>query len=83
VKITDIKTIAVDQYLFVKVFTDKGLTGLGESGAWAFLEASAAAVETFKRYLIGQDPLRIEHHWQTMYSISFPRGCNHGCYKRN
>jgi galactonate dehydratase len=74
VKITDIKTIAVDQYLFVKVFTDKGLTGLGESGAWAFLEASAAAVETFKRYLIGQDPLRIEHHWQTMYRAYHFRG---------
>ena len=73
-KITDVKTIAVDQYLFVKVFTDDGLTGLGESGAWAFLEASAAAVDTFKRYLIGQDPLRIEHHWQTMYRAHHFRG---------
>jgi galactonate dehydratase len=73
-KITDIKTIPVDQYLFVKVFTDEGLTGLGESGAWAFLEASAAAVETFKRYLIGQDALRIEHHWQTMYRAYHFRG---------
>jgi galactonate dehydratase len=73
-KITDIKAIPVDQYLFVKVFTDEGLTGLGESGAWAFLEASAAAVETFKRYLIGQDALRIEHHWQTMYRAHHFRG---------
>ena len=73
-KITDVKTIAVDQYLFVKVFTDEGLTGLGESGAWAFLEASAGAVEIFKRYLIGQDPLRIEHHWQTMYRAFHFRG---------
>jgi galactonate dehydratase len=73
-KIIDIKAIPVDQYLFVKVFTDEGLTGLGESGAWAFLEASAAAVETFKRYLIGQDPLRIEHHWQTMYRAYHFRG---------
>jgi galactonate dehydratase len=73
-QITDIKAIPVDQYLFVKVFTDEGLTGLGESGAWAFLEASAAAVETFKRYLIGQDPLRIEHHWQTMYRAHHFRG---------
>ncbi len=73
-KITDIKAIPVDQYLFVKVFTDEGLTGLGESGAWAFLEASAAAVETFKRYLIGQDALRIEHHWQTMYRAYHFRG---------
>ena len=73
-KITDVRTIFVDRYLFVQVQTDAGLTGLGESGAWGFLEASAGAVETFKRYLIGQDPLRIEHHWQYLYRWSHFRG---------
>ena len=73
-KITDIQTIFVDRYLFVKVHTDSGLTGLGESGAWGYLEASAAAVETFKRYLIGQDPLRIEHHWNYLYRWTHFRG---------
>ncbi len=73
-KITAIETIPVDRYMFVEVHTDAGLTGLGESGAWGFLEASAAAVETFKRYLIGQDPLRIEHHWQYLYRWSHFRG---------
>ena len=73
-KITNIETIFVDRYLFVRVHTDEGLTGLGESGAWGYLEASASAVETFKRYLIGQDPLRIEHHWQYMYRWSHFRG---------
>ncbi|HYJ12100.1 MAG TPA: hypothetical protein VEW66_00795, partial [Thermomicrobiales bacterium] len=61
-KITEIQTHFVDRYLFLTVHTDEGIVGLGESGAWGFLEASAGAVETFKRYLIGQDPLRIEHH---------------------
>ena len=55
-KIVQIETIPVDSYLFVKVHTDEGSTGLGESGAWGYLEASAQVVETFKRYLIGQDP---------------------------
>jgi galactonate dehydratase len=73
-KITDIRTIFVDRYLFVQVHTDSGLVGLGESGAWGYLEASAAAVETFKRYLIGQDPLRIEHHWQYLYRWTHFRG---------
>ena len=72
--ITDIQTIFVDRYLFVQVHTDAGITGLGESGSWGFLEASAGAVETFKRYLIGQDPLRIEHHWQYLYRWSHFRG---------
>jgi galactonate dehydratase len=66
-KITDIRTVPISRYLFVQVFTNEGLTGLGESGTWGFLEASEKAIETFKRYLIGQDPLRIEHHWQYLY----------------
>lgn len=73
-KITAIDTVFVDRYLFVQVHTDAGITGLGESGAWGFLEASAGAVETFKRYLIGQDPLRIEHHWQYLYRWTHFRG---------
>ncbi len=73
-KIIDVETIFVDRYLFVKVHTDEGISGLGESGAWGYLEASAAVVETFKRYLIGRDPLRIEHHWQYLYRWSHFRG---------
>src|SRR5215203_4750824 len=73
-KITEIRTIFVDRYLFVQVYTDADITGLGESGAWGYFEASAGAVETFKRYLIGQDPLRMEHHWQYLYRWSAFRG---------
>ena len=73
-KIVDVEIIPVDRYLFVKVHTDEGISGLGESGAWGYLEASGSAVETFKRYLIGQDPLRIEHHWQYLYRWSHFRG---------
>jgi galactonate dehydratase len=66
-KITDIRTVPISRYLFVQVVTNEGITGLGESGTWGFLEASEQAIQTFKRYLIGQDPLRIEHHWQYLY----------------
>ncbi len=73
-RITAVEPIFVDRYLFVEVRTDAGLTGLGESGAWGFLEASAGAVETFARYLVGQDPLKIEHHWQYLYRWTHFRG---------
>lgn len=72
--ITGIDTLLIDRYLFVEVHTNAGITGLGESGAWGFLEASAAAVDTFKRHLIGQDPLRIEHHWNYLYRWTHFRG---------
>jgi galactonate dehydratase len=73
-KITKVTPIFVDRYLFVQVETDAGLTGLGESGAWGYLEPSAAAVEKFAVYLVGRDPLRIEHHWQYLYRWSHFRG---------
>ena len=73
-KITRVETVPVDRYLFVRVHTDAGIVGLGESGTWAYLEASEKVVEKWAHYLIGQDPLRIEHHWQAMYRASHFRG---------
>ena len=73
-KITAVEPLFVDRYLFVKVHTDEGITGLGESGAWGYLEASEAVIKKFGRYLVGQDPLRIEHHWQALYRSSHFRG---------
>ena len=73
-KITDVKVVPVNKFLFVKVMTDEGITGLGESGDWGFLESSAEVINSFREYLIGQDPLRIEHHWQYMYRCFHFRG---------
>src|SRR5918911_3400778 len=73
-RITRVETIPVDRYLFVQVHTDAGITGLGESGVWGYLEASEKVVEKFAQYLVGQDPLRIEHHWQYLYRSSHFRG---------
>ena len=73
-KITAVEAVPVDRYLFAKVHTDEGISGVGESGAWGHLEASAAAIDKFGRYLVGKDPLRIEHHWQYMYRSGHFRG---------
>lgn len=73
-KITEINTHFVDRYLFVTVHTDEGIVGVGESGTWGFLEASGQVIETYKRYLIGEDPLKIEHHWQYLYRWNAFRG---------
>ncbi len=73
-KITRVEPIFLNRYLLVEIETDDGIIGLGESGSWGFLEASGAAIEKFGRYLIGKDPLLIEHHWQYMYRFSHFRG---------
>ncbi|MFF1819800.1 mandelate racemase/muconate lactonizing enzyme family protein [Kribbella sp. NPDC058245] len=73
-KITKVEPIYVDRYLLVQVHTDEGLVGIGESGALGFHEAAYAAVKKFGDYLVGEDPLRIEHHWQFMYRAFHFRG---------
>jgi galactonate dehydratase len=73
-KIAKVEALPIDRYLFVQIETDEGITGLGESGTWGYLEASRAAIEKYGRYLVGQDPRRIEHHWNVMYRSSHFRG---------
>ena len=74
-KITDLKLYYMPhRFLFLKIETDEGISGWGEplvEGRAATLEA---AVLEWKEYLIGQDPLLIEQHWQTMYRCAFYRG---------
>jgi L-alanine-DL-glutamate epimerase-like enolase superfamily enzyme len=58
-------------YLFVILDTDAGIYGIGESGLTSRELAVAGALEHFKPLLIGQDPFRIEHLWQTLYRGGF------------
>lgn len=65
-KITALKTFVVDafraNYVFVKIYTDGGLTGVGE-GTVEMLENSVAAmIADFEAYLVGEDPFRTEFH---------------------
>jgi galactonate dehydratase len=54
--------------------TDTGLTGLGQTACWGYPEAVHQIIERFKGYLIGQNPFRIEHHWQYLYRMAPFRG---------
>ena len=68
------KLIFAKHYLFVQVYTDEGIVGLGEAGNWGYLMATAAAIEKFKEYLIGKDPFRIEDFNQNFYRSVYFRG---------
>lgn len=48
-KITAVEAIPIDRYLYAKIYTAADITGLGESGAWGFLEASEAAHPQIRR----------------------------------
>jgi galactonate dehydratase len=58
----------------VKVTTDQDLVGWGETTLEGKPKSTAAAVDELAEYLVGQDPLRIEHHWQHIYRSAFFRG---------
>ena len=58
----------------VKVTTDDGIVGWGESTLENKPKSTMAAVEELADYLVGKDPLLIEHHWQHIYRSAFFRG---------
>lgn len=60
--------------IFVEIRTNGGLVGVGEASLEGKTEAVVGAINDIAAYLIGQDPTRIEHHWQTIYRHSFWRG---------
>ena len=62
------------RWLFLKLETDAGLIGWGEPVIEGKAATVAAAVTELMANLIGQDPLRIEDHWQVMYRGGFYRG---------
>ncbi|MBI2195362.1 MAG: mandelate racemase/muconate lactonizing enzyme family protein [Planctomycetes bacterium] len=77
-KITQIECVPVQApgrtLVIVLVDTDRGITGVGEAGLQRRPRAIAGAVEHLRRWLIGEDPLRIEHLWQKMFRGGFYPG---------
>lgn len=74
-KITSMNLYIVPpRWLFLKIETDEGLWGWGEPALEGRAATVRAAVEELRYYLIGADPLRIEHLWQTIYRGGFYRG---------
>jgi galactonate dehydratase len=76
------KIARIDQFFprrrmrLVRITTDTGLVGWGETTLEGKPKSTVAAVEELADYLIGKDPLRIEHHWQQIYRSAFFRGGN-------
>jgi L-alanine-DL-glutamate epimerase-like enolase superfamily enzyme len=67
-RVTELETILLGEFpnlCYVRVHTDEGVSGLGETffGAEA---VSAWVHETAAAYLLGKDPLRIDGHWQAL-----------------
>ena len=74
-KIDKIESFFIGGGYVVRIHTDNGISGIGQTACWGYPEAvEAKIVATFEKYLIGQNPLRIEHHWQYLYRMGPFRG---------
>lgn len=62
-------------WIFVKVHTDQaGLYGWGEATLEWHTRGVVGALEDLSGLLIGEDPTRVEHLWQSMYRQHFWHG---------
>src|SRR5207253_4363178 len=74
-RITKLETFLVrPRWLFLKVFTNAGIVGLGEPILEGRALTCQAAVKEIEPYLIGKDPRQVVHHWQAIYRHAFYRG---------
>ena len=81
-RITDIRTFLVSggtperagwrHWLFVKVHTDTGLSGVGE--CWGWPRVVQTAIEDLKPLVVGEDPFLIERIWQKLYASTQGHG---------
>ena len=74
-KITELKTYIAGNpwknWVFVKVCTDEGITGLGEATGGLSAKPGEAQVRELERFVIGEDPLQPERLWHKMYKGLF------------
>ncbi len=73
-KIDKIESFLMGNGYVLRIHTDTGISGVGQTACWGYPEAVERIVNTFEKYLIGQNPLRIEHHWQYLYRMGPFRG---------
>ncbi|TQJ92244.1 galactonate dehydratase [Streptomyces sp. SLBN-31] len=74
-KIARIETFMVPpRWLFCRIETDDGLVGWGEPVVEGRAEVVRSAVDVLAEHLLGQDPLRIQDHWQVLTKGGFYRG---------
>lgn len=66
--------VGIRNQFIVTVETDEGIVGVGEGGISGRELAMQGMLEHLASFLVGEDPRRIEHLWQTMYRGAYFEG---------
>ena len=76
-KITRLKTFIVNasrtNFVFVKLYTDEGIDGIGEGTVEWKTKTVIAAIEEQERFLVGKDPFQVEYLAEMMHRNSYWR----------
>ncbi|HZC25888.1 MAG TPA: mandelate racemase/muconate lactonizing enzyme family protein [Actinopolymorphaceae bacterium] len=71
-RIDTVETFAAAGSLYVRLTTDTGIAGIGESTCFGWPVAVEGVVRSFRDYLVGADPFDVEAHWLHLYrTLSF------------
>ena len=74
-KITDLKIFVVGNpwknWVFLKLYTDEGITGLGEATGGLATKPSVGDIEELRRHVIGEDPRHPERLWLKMHKARY------------
>ena len=74
-RITDLKTFVVGNpwknWVFVKLYTDEGIIGLGEATGGLATKPNLGDVEELRRHVIGEDPRHPERMWYKLHKARF------------
>ncbi len=70
-KITDVKVWSVEgvkyNWTLLKIYTDEGITGVGEATNWPGSPIVEAATKHAGTRIIGLDPMRVDYIWTKLY----------------
>ncbi len=61
-------------YVYVKLHTDEGVVGIGESACSGKEQALIGALRDLEHHLLGANPFEIEKLWSLIYRTAFWRG---------
>ena len=77
-KITDTKVFVVGNpwknWIFIKIYTDEGITGLGEATGGLSSKPTVGSLEEMKRHIVGEDPRNISLIRDKIYKALFLNG---------
>jgi len=77
-RICQVETFAAYNSVFVRLTTESGHVGIGESTAFAFPLAVVEVVNSLRDYLVGADAMDVEAHWLRIYRALGWRGITLG-----